>query len=161
MGGWRFGADRKGRIRKARGVEENWGPAHAAGERVPTVSTQLAARSPPPTLHALRRRSEDDLTHQLGEIIKANIRLKKQDESGAPQHIILEFALLLQVCSVWLWVGGGGGWQLGIDGGGLGLHDGGGGGQGIVTQAAQRHLRRQCQAQQAVHQGGPAAVALL
>lgn len=86
-------------------MEENWGPAHAAGERVPTASTQLAARSPPPTLHALRRRSEDDLTHQLGEIIKANIRLKKQDESGAPQHIISEFALLLQVCfSVWLWL---------------------------------------------------------
>ncbi|GAB4819036.1 hypothetical protein N2152v2_006082 [Parachlorella kessleri] len=42
-------------------------------------------------------RSEDDLTHQLGEIIKANIRLKKQDESGAPQHIISEFALLLQM----------------------------------------------------------------
>lgn len=43
------------------------------------------------------RRSEDDLTHQLGEIVKANNRLRKQEESGAPQHIIAEFALLLQV----------------------------------------------------------------
>lgn len=42
-------------------------------------------------------RSEDDLTHQLGEIIKANNRLRKQEESGAPQHIISEFALLLQM----------------------------------------------------------------
>ena len=42
-------------------------------------------------------RSDDDLTHQLGEIIKANNRLRKQEESGAPQHIISEFALLLQM----------------------------------------------------------------
>ena len=42
-------------------------------------------------------RSEDDLTHQLSEIIKANARLQKQEESGAPQHIIAEFALLLQM----------------------------------------------------------------
>ena len=44
-----------------------------------------------------RCRSEDDLTHQLGEIVKANNRLRKQEESGAPQHIISEFALLLQM----------------------------------------------------------------
>jgi DNA-directed RNA polymerase II subunit RPB1 len=42
-------------------------------------------------------RSEDDLTHQLSEIIKANIRLQKQEEGGAPQHIIAEFCLLLQM----------------------------------------------------------------
>ena len=42
-------------------------------------------------------RSEDDLTHQLSEIIKANVRLQKQEESGAPQHIISEFCLLLQM----------------------------------------------------------------
>lgn len=42
-------------------------------------------------------RSEDDLTHQLSEIIKANNRLRKQEESGAPAHIIGEFALLLQM----------------------------------------------------------------
>ena len=42
-------------------------------------------------------RSEDDLTHQLSEIIKANIRLQKQEEGGAPQHIISEFCLLLQM----------------------------------------------------------------
>lgn len=59
---------------------------------------------------AWRCRSEDDLTHQLGEIIKANIRLKKQDESGAPQHIISEFALLLQVGRLGL------GWRVGKGG---------------------------------------------
>lgn len=37
------------------------------------------------------------MTHQLGEIVKANNRLRKQEESGAPQHIISEFALLLQM----------------------------------------------------------------
>lgn len=42
-------------------------------------------------------RSEDDLTHQLSEILKANARLQRQEESGAPQHIISEFALLLQM----------------------------------------------------------------
>lgn len=42
-------------------------------------------------------RSEDDLTHQLGEIVKANARLARQEEAGAPQHILSEFALLLQV----------------------------------------------------------------
>ncbi|KDD73427.1 domain 2 of RNA polymerase Rpb1, partial [Helicosporidium sp. ATCC 50920] len=42
-------------------------------------------------------RSEDDLTHQLGEIIKANARLARQIEAGAPPHVLSEFALLLQV----------------------------------------------------------------
>jgi DNA-directed RNA polymerase II subunit RPB1 len=42
-------------------------------------------------------RSEDDLTHQLGEIVKANNRLRKQEEGGAPAHIVAEFALLLQM----------------------------------------------------------------
>ncbi|KAL4452229.1 hypothetical protein ABPG75_007891 [Micractinium tetrahymenae] len=56
---------------------------------------------PPPVRPSVQMdssaRSEDDLTHQLGEIIKANNRLRKQEESGAPQHIISEFALLLQM----------------------------------------------------------------
>ena len=52
---------------------------------------------PLPHAHTRPHRSEDDLTHQLGEIIKANNRLRKQEESGAPQHIIAEFALLLQM----------------------------------------------------------------
>lgn len=41
-------------------------------------------------------RSEDDLTHKLSEIVKANIRLGRMEQSGAPQHIIQEFAQLLQ-----------------------------------------------------------------
>ena len=50
----------------------------------------------PDHLAASRRRCEDDLTHKLAEIIKANSRLKKQEENGAPQHIIREFTALLQ-----------------------------------------------------------------
>ena len=42
------------------------------------------------------RRSEDDLTHKLTDIIKANNRLRKQEENGAPQHIIKEYTQLLQ-----------------------------------------------------------------
>lgn len=41
-------------------------------------------------------RSEDDLTHKLTDIIKANNRLRKQEENGAPQHIIKEYTQLLQ-----------------------------------------------------------------
>ena len=41
-------------------------------------------------------RSEDDLTHKLNDILKANNRLRKQEENGAPQHIIKEYAALLQ-----------------------------------------------------------------
>ncbi|PSC72236.1 DNA-directed RNA polymerase II subunit 1 [Micractinium conductrix] len=62
---------------------------------------QVLPVPPPPVRPSVQMdssaRSEDDLTHQLGEIIKANNRLRKQEESGAPQHIISEFALLLQM----------------------------------------------------------------
>ena len=45
---------------------------------------------------AAARRCEDDLTYALGEVVKANNRLRRQEENGAPQHIIREFAALLQ-----------------------------------------------------------------
>ena len=54
------------------------------------------ARVPSFKLDSLLCRSEDDLTHKLAEIIKANNRLRKQEENGAPQHIIKEFTQLLQ-----------------------------------------------------------------
>eukprot|EP00842_Homolaphlyctis_polyrhiza_P004411 jgi/Hompol1/4971/HPOL_004068-RA len=41
-------------------------------------------------------RSEDDLTHKLADIIKANISLKKHETEGAPAHIVNEFEQLLQ-----------------------------------------------------------------
>ncbi|KAJ3686396.1 hypothetical protein LUZ61_015560 [Rhynchospora tenuis] len=41
-------------------------------------------------------RSEDDLTHQLAMIIRHNENLRKQERNGAPAHIIIEFAKLLQ-----------------------------------------------------------------
>ena len=41
-------------------------------------------------------RCEDDLTHKLAEIIRSNNDLKRQEQNGAPQHIINEFSDLLQ-----------------------------------------------------------------
>mmetsp|Transcript_21791 Transcript_21791/g.51688 ORF Transcript_21791/g.51688 Transcript_21791/m.51688 type:complete len:1361 (+) Transcript_21791:193-4275(+) len=41
-------------------------------------------------------RSEDDITHKLADIIKANTMLKVNEQKGAPSHIIAEFARLLQ-----------------------------------------------------------------
>lgn len=41
-------------------------------------------------------RCEDDLTHKLAEIIRANNDLRRQEQNGAPQHIINEFSDLLQ-----------------------------------------------------------------
>lgn len=41
-------------------------------------------------------RCEDDLTHKLMEIIRANNQLRKQEQNGAPQHILQEFAQLVQ-----------------------------------------------------------------
>lgn len=41
-------------------------------------------------------RCEDDLTHKLAEIIRANNALKKQEQNGAPQHIINDYAALVQ-----------------------------------------------------------------
>ena len=41
-------------------------------------------------------RSEDDLTFQYIQILKANSLLKKQEEQGAAGHIIMETATLLQ-----------------------------------------------------------------
>ncbi|OAJ40276.1 hypothetical protein BDEG_24031 [Batrachochytrium dendrobatidis JEL423] len=41
-------------------------------------------------------RGEDDLTHKLMDIIKANISLKRHETEGAPAHIVNEFENLLQ-----------------------------------------------------------------
>ncbi|KAK3424808.1 hypothetical protein EUGRSUZ_F01570 [Eucalyptus grandis] len=41
-------------------------------------------------------RIQDDLTHQLATIIRHNENLRRQERNGAPAHIILEFAQLLQ-----------------------------------------------------------------
>ncbi|ONM06240.1 DNA-directed RNA polymerase [Zea mays] len=41
-------------------------------------------------------RSEDDLTHQLAMLIRHNENLRRQERNGAPAHIIIEFAPLLQ-----------------------------------------------------------------
>jgi DNA-directed RNA polymerase II subunit RPB1 len=41
-------------------------------------------------------RSEDDLTYKLGEIVKANIEVKKNTDDAAPEHTIAEAENLLQ-----------------------------------------------------------------
>jgi DNA-directed RNA polymerase II subunit RPB1 len=41
-------------------------------------------------------RSEDDLTHKLAEIIRANANLRRQLANGAPSHVVSEFTDLLQ-----------------------------------------------------------------
>ena len=41
-------------------------------------------------------RSEDDLTHKLAEIIRANTNLRRQLANGAPSHVVSEFTDLLQ-----------------------------------------------------------------
>lgn len=42
-------------------------------------------------------RCEDDLTHKLVEIVRANITLKRMMSNGSPQHILNEYISLLQV----------------------------------------------------------------
>jgi DNA-directed RNA polymerase II subunit RPB1 len=42
-------------------------------------------------------RCEDDLTHKLVEIIRANNNLARQKTNGAAQHLLNEFVALLQV----------------------------------------------------------------
>lgn len=55
---------------------------------------------PPPVRPAVlmdsSARCEDDLTHKLAEIIRANNNLRRQEVNGAPQHIIQQFTALVQ-----------------------------------------------------------------
>ncbi|ELA41814.1 uncharacterized protein VICG_01166 [Vittaforma corneae ATCC 50505] len=41
-------------------------------------------------------RAEDDLTHKLADIVKANAYLKKYEQEGAPSHIVRDYEQLLQ-----------------------------------------------------------------
>lgn len=41
-------------------------------------------------------RAEDDLTHKLSDIVKANAYLKKYEQEGAPSHIVRDYEQLLQ-----------------------------------------------------------------
>lgn len=42
------------------------------------------------------RRSEDDLTYKLADVIKASGNVRRSEQEGAPAHIITEFEQLLQ-----------------------------------------------------------------
>lgn len=62
------------------------------------ILTHLAVPPPHirPTISMGTMRSEDDVTAKLLDILKTNIMLKKQVESGAGEHICMEFMKLLQ-----------------------------------------------------------------
>lgn len=47
-------------------------------------------------MHVLALPQQDDLTHKLADIVKANANLKRQEASGGAAHIISQFADLLQ-----------------------------------------------------------------
>lgn len=52
-------------------------------------------------------RSEDDLTYQLGGIIKASASVRRCEQEGAPAHVITEHEQLLQVglpSKLYLWL---------------------------------------------------------
>ncbi|KAG2393795.1 hypothetical protein C9374_003559 [Naegleria lovaniensis] len=56
---------------------------------------------PPPQVrpsvhHGSGDRSEDDLTHKLADIIKANAALQRSEKSGTPQHQMEEMVRMLQ-----------------------------------------------------------------
>ena len=52
---------------------------------------------PSAVLLCVLARCEDDLTHKLVEIIRANITLNRMQTNGSPQHILNEYVSLLQV----------------------------------------------------------------
>jgi len=63
------------------------------------VITRLVV-PPPPVRPSIMMdsvsRGEDDLTHKLAEILKYNSHLKKQEQNGAPPHVINEITSILQ-----------------------------------------------------------------
>lgn len=42
-------------------------------------------------------RGEDDLTHKLSDVLKANANVRRCESEGAPVHVVQEFEQLLQV----------------------------------------------------------------
>lgn len=57
--------------------------------------------SPPPVRPSIQMdgtsRGEDDLTHKLSDILKANQNVRRCETEGAPVHVVQEFEQLLQV----------------------------------------------------------------
>jgi DNA-directed RNA polymerase II subunit RPB1 len=55
---------------------------------------------PPPVRPSINNegkgRGEDDLTHKLADIIKANSNVRRCEQEGAPAHVLMEFEQLLQ-----------------------------------------------------------------
>ena len=43
-------------------------------------------------------RGEDDLTHKLSDILKANANVAKHERDGSPPSVVNDFEVLLQVC---------------------------------------------------------------
>jgi len=59
---------------------------------------------PPPVRPSIQMdgagRGEDDLTHKLADILKANQNVRRCESEGQPAHVISEFETLLQVSNV-------------------------------------------------------------
>lgn len=59
---------------------------------------------PPPVRPSIQMdgtsKGEDDLTHKLSDILKANANVKRCETEGAPVHVVQEFEQLLQVCGI-------------------------------------------------------------
>jgi DNA-directed RNA polymerase II subunit RPB1 len=56
---------------------------------------------PPPVRPSIQMdgtsRGEDDLTHKLADVLKANQNLRRYESDGSPAHVVSEFEALLQV----------------------------------------------------------------
>ncbi|KAN0031933.1 hypothetical protein ACTFIV_005803 [Dictyostelium citrinum] len=78
---------------RAMGINPDWAKADWM------IATVLPV-PPPPVRPSIMMdtstRGEDDLTHKLADIVKANRELQRQEKNGAPAHIIAEATQFLQ-----------------------------------------------------------------
>eukprot|EP00906_Rhabdomonas_costata_P031062 RCo043905 len=72
-------------------------PVHSRPEwMIQTIFPVCPPPVRPAVLMGANQRSDDDLTHKLKDIVRANQQLQRQEAAGAPQHIIADFVALLQ-----------------------------------------------------------------
>ena len=71
-------------------------PAEARPEWMVLTVLPVPPPNVRPSVMSDSGRSEDDLTHKLAEIVRANVNLRRQIANGAPAHVVQEFVDLLQ-----------------------------------------------------------------
>jgi len=71
-------------------------PVHARPEWLLVSVVPIPPPHVRPGVFSGSGRSEDDLTHKLADIIKANAALRENEQRSAPMHIVAEFAKILQ-----------------------------------------------------------------